>query len=97
MSFTAIEQKLKVQFYVLMHNSFTNKARNSTADCINAGTRPPMRHSKNWFFSINTHICAILGQRSICLLPNLLPVHLGCTTIILGVGVVRGAAMLAEE
>lgn len=46
-SFTAIEQKLKVQFYdVLVHikkqklYSFTNKARDTvwqpTADCINA-------------------------------------------------------------
>lgn len=90
MSSTAIEQKLKVQFYVLMHYSFINKARKSTA-------WPPMTHSQIWFFLIDTHICAIFGQRSICLLPNLLPVHLSCTTIILGVGVVRGAAMLAEE
>lgn len=46
---------------------------------------------------VDTHICAILGQRSVGLLPNLLSVHLGCTAVVLGVGVVCGAAMLAEE
>lgn len=51
----------------------------------------------NWFHLVDTHICAIFGQCSVCLLPNLLSVHLGCTAVILGVGVVCGAAMLAEE
>lgn len=46
---------------------------------------------------IDTHICAIFGQRCICLLPNLLSVHLSRTAVILGVGVVCGAAMLTEE
>lgn len=44
-----------------------------------------------------THIGAILGQRSVRLLADLLSVHLGRAAVVLGVGVVSGAAMLAEE
>lgn len=46
---------------------------------------------------LKTHICSILGQCSVGLLSNLLPVHLRRTAVILGIGVVCGAAMLAEK
>lgn len=44
-----------------------------------------------------THISAVLGQSSVRLLADLVSVHLGSTTVVLSVGVVGGAAMLAEE
>lgn len=44
-----------------------------------------------------THIGAVLGQRSVRLLADLLSVHLGRAAVVLGVGVVSGAAMLTEE
>lgn len=46
---------------------------------------------------VYTHIGAVLGQRSVRLLADLLSVHLGRAAVVLGVGVVSGAAMLAEE
>lgn len=45
----------------------------------------------------DTHVRAVLGQRSVGLLPDLLPVQLSGPTVVLGVGVVGGAAVLAEE
>lgn len=48
-------------------------------------------------FPVCTHIGAVLGQGSVRLLPDLLSIHLGSTTVVLGIGVVSGAAMLAEE
>lgn len=56
-----------------------------------------MFYSPNCFHLSDTHICAIFRQSSISLLPNLLSVHLGCTAVILGVSVICGAAVLAEE
>lgn len=44
-----------------------------------------------------TYIIPILGYGGTCQLPDLLPVHLGCTAIILGTGVCGGATMLAEK
>lgn len=46
---------------------------------------------------VYTHVGAILGQRSIRLLADLLSVHLGSAAVVLCIGVVSGAAMLAEE
>lgn len=46
---------------------------------------------------VYTHIGAVLGQRGVRLLADLLSVHLGSAAVVLGVGVVSGAAMLAEE
>lgn len=44
-----------------------------------------------------THISAILGERSVGKLSNLLSVHLSRTTVILRIGVIGGTAMLAEK
>lgn len=44
-----------------------------------------------------THIGAVLGERSIGKLSNLLSVHLSRTTVILRIGVIGGTAMLAEK
>lgn len=60
-------------------------------------TKVKISHDSGYKTWLDTHICAILGQRSIGLLPDLLSVHLGGTAVILGVGVICGAAMLAEE
>lgn len=49
------------------------------------------------FHLVYTHIGAVLGQRSVRLLADLLSVHLGRAAVVLGIGVVSGAAMLAEE
>lgn len=49
------------------------------------------------FHLVYTHLGAVFGQRSVRLLADLLSVHLGRTAVVLGVGVVSGAAMLAEE
>lgn len=51
----------------------------------------------NRFPLAHTHICATLWQGSVRLLSDLLSVHLGRAAVILGVGVICGAAMLAEE
>lgn len=56
-----------------------------------------MIYPPNCLHLVDTHICAIFGQGSVCLLSDLLSVHLGCTAVILGVGVICGAAMLTEE
>lgn len=39
----------------------------------------------------------MFGQRGVCELADLLPVHLGGAAVVLGVGVTGGAAVLAEE
>lgn len=44
-----------------------------------------------------THLSAILGERSVGKLSNLLSVHLSRTTVILRIGVISGTAMLAEK
>jgi len=46
---------------------------------------------------LHTNLSAILGERSIGKLSNLLSVHLSRTTVILCIGVIGGAAMLAEK
>lgn len=55
---------------------------------------PSQRHLSRLIY---TYIIPILGHGSACQLPDLLPVHLGCTAIILGTGICGGAPMLAEK
>lgn len=47
--------------------------------------------------SSQTYISAILGHSSTCQLPDLLPVHLGSSTVIFSIGICGGTAVLAEE